>query len=527
MQQQTFRRLPAAAARRFVSLTSGAIALAALLAACGGGGGGGGSGDAADRHEVPAEILGISACEPGSGTDYQVGPRAGQLSDLDQVPWEQLKAGDTVRVFYRSTPYHGKVVIAAQGRADAPVRVCGVRGPNGERPILDGRDAVSRRGVPYGHELHESRSVVLVNRLQTQAWQAYPRFIQIDGLHIRGARPGNHFTDSFGQRREYVEFGACVWIERGHNITIADNEINDCSQAIFSNSKEEGDFTITRNLRIAGNHFHGNGVAGIQLNHTTYIQSVGTVYEFNRYGPMRAGAAGNSLKDRSVGPVIRYNRIEDGARALDLVETEDYYVLIKDDPAYRRTYVYGNQIVKDGRKGSTIHYGGDHAGNEDSYRKGTLYFFNNTVHITGDDYAVIFQISTTEETAEVWNNVFLFDAAIPYPRMRDKQDNADGIPSGGIVNLGRNWIDARWTDAGLWHQVGGALNGVANLITGRTPPVDLQTLQPLAGSPVVNAGQESPQAVRNLAVTYQLDARGLPVPRRSVGGIDLGAAERQ
>ncbi|WKB54673.1 hypothetical protein [Eleftheria terrae] len=542
MKNTPWKRALPALAFRALTLSAGGLAVAALLAACGGGGGGGDDGGNAGGggstggqggYAVPSQVLTLSACEPGKGKDYQVGPGAGQLSDLNQVPWDKLVAGDTVRVFYRAEPYHGKVLLAAQGTADKPVRLCGVRGPNGERPVLDGKDAVSRRGLAYGHELHESRSVIVVNRLQTQDWQAYPRHLQIDGLQIRGARPGNYFTDSTGVRRQYVEFGACLWVERVHNMVIADNEITDCSQAIFSNSKEDGDFAVTRNLRIAGNHFHNNGLKGVELLHTTYIQTAGVIYEFNRYGPMREGAAGNSIKDRSTGTVVRYNRIEDGAHALDLVETEDYYNShAKNDPTYRYTYVYGNQIVKDGRKGTTIHYGGDHAGNEASYRKGTLYFFNNTVHLTGGDYAVVFQLSTTDEKAEVWNNVFMFDRDIEFPRMREKQDNAEpfALPSqtGGIVNLGRNWIDAKWSDAGPWHKVGGQLNGAANLITGTTPPVDPATMQPLPGSPVLDAGQEAPLAARNVTVQYQFDGKGQLVKRQSVGaGMDLGAIERQ
>ncbi|MCW7537509.1 hypothetical protein OOT46_06545 [Aquabacterium sp. A7-Y] len=443
------------------------------------------------------------------------------------MPWETLAAGDTVRIFWRSTPYRGKIVLNAKGRADAWVRVCGVPNASGERPVVDGQDAVARKGLTYAHELFESRSIVTIHRLKAEDWTAYPRFIQLDGLHLRGARRGNYFTDSTGARRTYEDFGACVWLERGHNIVIANNEINDCSQAIFSSSKEEGDFTVTRNVRIAGNYMHGNGVVGGYLEHTTYIQSIGVVYEFNRYGPMRAGALGNSLKDRSVGPVIRYNRIEDGARALDLVEAEDYASIAMADPNYRKTYVYGNQIVKDGRKGSTIHYGGDHAGSEASYRKGTLYFFNNTVHITGDDYAVLFQVSTNDEKVEVWNNVFLFDPAIQYPRMRDKQDNADGIPSGGIVNLGRNWIDAKWSDAGPWHTVGGVLTLLEPQLTGTTAPVDIKTMVPLAGSSVVDAGRAAPAAVSAFPVNRQLDSRFLPTVRTTNGtAADLGAVER-
>ena len=476
----------------------------------------------------------IKACEPGKGTDYQVGPGAGQLGSLDQVPWENLKAGDTVRVFHRSTPYAGKFLISAQGTADAPVRVCGVRGPNGERPVITGANAVTRRNQAYGHELHESRSVIAVKQKSSDAWTAYPRYIQIDGLNIRSAHPNYQFTDTNGVRKTYTDFGGCIWVERGHNVTIADNEINDCTHAIFTKSTDDGDFAVSKNVRIAGNYFHGNGVSGSDRIHTTYIQSSRVVYEFNRYGAMRSGANGNSIKDRSVGTVVRYNRIEDGARALDLVEAEDFPNTAKADPAYRTTYVYGNQIIKDGRKGSTIHYGGDHNGStpganwgEPNNRKGTLYFFHNTVRITGDGYAVLFQLSTTEEKAEVWNNIFVFDASVPSPQMRSATDVGSAWTTGGILNLGRNWIDARWSDGGPWHTIPGQLNGTANLITGTTPPVDVNTLQPLAGSVVLDKAQATHSGATSYPAQYQLDTRMSPLPRIITGtALDLGAMER-
>ena len=442
------------------------------------------------------------------------------MGSLDQVPWENLKAGDTVRVFHRSTPYAGKFLISAQGTADAPVRVCGVRGPNGERPVITGANAVTRRNQAYGHELHETRSVIAVKQKSTDAWTAYPRYIQIDGLNVRSAHPNYQFTDTNGVRKNYTDFGGCIWVERGHNVTIADNEINDCTHAIFTKSTDDGDFAVTKNVRIAGNYMHGNGVVGAEGIHTTYIQSVGAVYEFNRYGALRSGANGNSIKDRSVGTVVRYNRIEDGARALDLVEAEDFPNTAKADPAYRTTYVYGNQIIKDGRKGSTIHYGGDHNGStpgaswgEPNNRKGTLYFFHNTVRITGNGYAVLFQLSTTEEKAEVWNNIFIFDPSVPNPQMRSGTDVGSAWTAGGIVNLGRNWIDARWTDGGPWHTIPGQLNGTANLITGRTPPVDTTTLMPARQGVVVGKSMPGPAASLDHPVRYQLNERFQPLPR--------------
>ncbi|MFT3665096.1 hypothetical protein [Piscinibacter sp.] len=470
-----------------------------------------------------------------------MGPNAGQLASLADVPWESLKAGDTVRIFYSATPYAGKFLIAAQGTADAPVRICGVKGPNGQRPVITGANAVTRRALAnaYGSstavsDIHQNRSVIVVKPLATQAYESYPRNIQIDGLVVRSAHPSYKFTDAAGASKSYTDFGACIWVDRGHNITIADNEITDCSQGIFSKSTDDGDFAVTKNLRIAGNTFTNNGIVGDVHMHSTYIQSHGVVYEFNRYGAMRSGASGNSLKDRSVGTVVRYNRIEDGSRAIDLVEAEDFPVYAKKQPDYRTTFVYGNQIIKDGRKGSTIHYGGDHNGStpganwgEPNNRKGTLYFFNNTVRITGNGYAVLFQLSTTEERAEIWNNVFVYDDAAPYAMLRASTEVGSAWTTGGILNFGRNWINSRWVDSDPYHPVPGQILGTSNFITGSTPPVDVNSLVPLAGSAIIDQAQASLSAASGFPVNYQLNT-SLVGTARSVSGAaaDLGAIEK-
>ena len=125
---------------------------------------------------APAAALGLTACVPsGRGTDYRVG--TGQpYTSLDAVPWESLRAGDTVRVFHRDTPYRSKFLIAGQGTADAPIRVCGVRGPNGERPVIDGSGATTRAALGplysntlvYSH-VHQDRSVIVLKPLATEA----------------------------------------------------------------------------------------------------------------------------------------------------------------------------------------------------------------------------------------------------------------------------------------------------------------------------------------------------------------------
>lgn len=487
----------------------------------------------------------------GLGRDLTVGP-GGTYAEVTDVPWETLAAGDTVRIFWRATPYRGKFMISAKGTAAAPVRVCGVRSPTGARPVISGENAVSRPQLKgayasddYGIHWHEGRGIVFVgiNR-NTDVWTDKPSHIQIDGLAFQKVHPNYTYTDTTGQIRAYVDFGAAIWIHRGWTVTIADNEISDVTHAIFSRSIADAtdDFEVTKDLTIARNTMWNAGVAGSQTIHTTYVQSRRTVYEFNRYGPLRKGAKGSGLKDRSSGTIIRFNRIEDGARALDLVEPEDWSPVALADPAFRTTLVYGNQILKDGRKGSTIHYGGDHMGSEATFRKGTLYFYGNSVFVWGRDYAAIFQPSTIDERIAAWDNVFFPEAGLD-PRgsptgiqIRTNHENDAGIPDGGRVELGRNWIWSNWTDNGPWGKpIGGTLTGTANLVTGDLYPISILSFVPGNGRGAIDraVGTSAGNAavVRYHPVNHELlmrpDRTFVPTYRRTIGSApDLGAVER-
>ena len=490
---------------------------------------------------LPAQsALGLTPCvASGRGTDYAVGPGLPYTS-LDAVPWESLRAGDTVRIHHRDTPYRSKFLLAGQGTAEAPIRVCGVRGPNGERPVIDGSGATTRAALgplysntlTYSH-VHQDRTVIAIKPLATDAWTAYPRHLQIDGLKITRGHPSYRYRTAAGVERAYAPFGACIWIDRGQYITIADNEITDCQMGVFSKSTDDGDFAVTRHLRIAGNRFAGHGIVGDWHEHSVYLQSVGTVVEFNDFAPLRAGAPGNAIKDRSAGTVIRYNRIEEGAHAIDLVEAEDFPGVALKLPSYRESHVYGNQILKTGDTGSVIHYGGDHFGSapganwgEPLFRKGTLHFWNNTLLLKGTQ-AWVFQISTTEERVEAWNNVIHFAPSVVQRNLRMDQEVAPPWEGGGVLNLGVNWISAGWQDIDIWHRVGGAVHGTHQFITGSSLPVDATTLQPLTGSPLIDRAAAALPAVSAHPLLWQLDASRRPMPRPVNGvGRDLGAVER-
>ncbi|MFJ4171136.1 hypothetical protein ACIPY3_16655 [Paenarthrobacter sp. NPDC089714] len=489
---------------------------------------------------APPPAAAPTACVPsGSGTDYQVGPNSGQLPSLDKVPWEALKAGDTVRIFDRADPYRGKILIPGTGTQAKPIRVCGVKGPTGHRPVIDGSGAIARRGLSYVaaslDNIQETRAVIMIDRLGTQDWwQAAPSYVQVDGLEVRGAKPGNTFTNSLGKVQGYTGFGACIWIERGQNITIADNEIHDCTNGVSSRSTSDNAKTVTSNIRISRNYIYGNGVVGSEGIHNTYTESSGVIYEYNRFGPLRVGALGNAIKDRSSGTVVRYNSIEGGAHSIDLVEAEDFFPVVKDNPAYRTTYVYGNQIRKNGPVGgSVIHYGGDHYGaagasnwGESLFRKGILYFWHNTVVVSNNE-SPLFNISTTKERAEVWNNVFAF-SGVTYPTLRQVSDVDPSYTAGGVINLGVNWADKALTD-NPWRTLPGTVNGWAGLVRGTGVPVD-SGFVPLAGSTVLNRAL-TPVSVASVSSAYpvdrQLGAAYLPISRTVIGTApDLGARER-
>ena len=115
----------------------------------------------------------IDCTHVGSGTDYAVGPGQAYAS-LGEVPTELLSGGDTVRIFYREEPYREKIMIGGKGTAEQPIRVCGVAGPNGELPVIDGNGATSRPESDYPFEGHQERGVVVMGHRHADLYEEEP-----------------------------------------------------------------------------------------------------------------------------------------------------------------------------------------------------------------------------------------------------------------------------------------------------------------------------------------------------------------
>ena len=476
----------------------------------------------------------LDCARPARGTVYDVGPGRAYAS-IGAVPWGSLAAGDRVRIHARTEPYREKILLSNEGTATAPISVCGVADAQGRRPVIDGTNATTRPGMRSLFQATQTRGVITVTPDQTDSWGDKPKYVVIEGLEVRGAYPGSTFTDDAGNTAAYPDNAAGIYVERGENVTVRNCLITGNGNGLFVASGDS-EAVLSRNIFVEANDFVANSVVGRDREHHSYIEAAGAVYQYNRYRNTRAGSGGGALKDRSAGTVVRYNWIEGGARALDLVEAEESFAMIGGLREYRSTWVYGNVINLRGEdSASAVHYGGD-SGVLDTYRKGTLYFYDNTVVYRVDRsdryHSTIFDIETNDETARIWNNVFHVqsETAAEDPTFLFMA-RGQGVYRFG-VNLVSPDIEA-FRDPAVWGEpFDGTITGWNNRIESPGNDAGFTSLatddfRPLGSSAAVDAGTAAPvnlPANREVTLQYQ---RHLGVRARPVNGVatDLGAFE--
>ena len=442
---------------------------------------------------------------------YNVGPSQ-PLASIADVPWDSLQAGDQVFIHWRSTPYLEKWVINAQGTAQNRMEIIGVSSPNGDKPIIDGNGAVTPSYLDYWNE---ERSLIKIGGSSVPS-DGLPSYITIENLELRSARPAYNFTNDNGQSGTYSNNAASIHIEKGEHIIIRDCIIHDSGNGIFIGA-HGGD---TKDILIANNYIYDNGIVGRIFEHNTYTEAFGITYEYNRFGPLRVGALGNNLKDRSAGTVIRYNWIESGNRQLDLVESGS--AALYNDPSYATTYVYGNILIEpDGAGNSQIlHYGGDN-GTTSRYRKGNLYFYNNTVISTRNSNTTLARLSTQDETMHAFNNVIYNTSSGSALAMSNDE---------GTLNLDHNWIKTNWVDShngspsGTVNDQGNNLNGTDPLFTDFVN----QDYSLQSTSPLIDAGSAIPSLhLPDYDLLNEYVVHTSSTSRQVVNALDIGAFEYQ
>ncbi|NOX54089.1 MAG: hypothetical protein GXP27_06545 [Planctomycetes bacterium] len=494
-------------------------------------------------------LRGVLAGESANGTRegrvFAVGPRQ-PLKSLSAVPWSGLGPGDVVRIHWRPEPYREKILIHTRGTVDRPIRIVGVRGPRGERPVIDGSDAATIAGQAQAYGSYEPMQALALILIYDHDYHRKPAHIVIEGLHLRNARREFSFVDCNGRRTRYADGAAGIRIQAADDVRIIDNEIENCGNGIFTMCQGYNESSLTRDLLIEGNSIHHNGQRDSYLEHGVYLQAIGVTCQFNRFGPNAVGAQGVSLKDRSAATVIRYNWFDSGAmRVLDLVEVEDcapwflesayrHYLEagnLEEGPGpyrlrevravearYRKTHVYGNLIRHIGSRtpgSNLIHYGYD---NDPAYaRGGTLYFYHNTLVLLNDRRDSwrlrLFDVYPQDEAAgtpakeKVYalNNIIYVASETPGA---EPSYFCWGRQSGTIV-LGVNAVGGEWrTRAALLECYSGPMKpevrGQKNIISLSRPPVDFRTLAPRPVAAIANRAEPLPAEIaRSHPVLYQ------------------------
>lgn len=441
--------------------------------------------------------------------DFHVGPGE-EYSSIGEVAWASLNAGDRVFIHYRTEPYFEKWAINAQGTEAEPIEIIGVLGPEGERPIIDGNGAITPTNLDYWGE---SRGIIKIGGSSVPS-DGLPSYITIDNLEIRSSRPAYSFINDAGSEENYSENSASIYIEKGEHIIIRNCEIHDSGNGIFI-----GAFNgQTQDILLSGNYIHDNGIEGSIFEHNTYTSAIGITYEYNRFGPLREGALGNNLKDRSAGLVVRYNWIESGNRQLDLVEANGIDELVG-HPSYSTTHVYGNILIEPDGAGNSqiIHYGGDN-GNSADYRKGMCYFYNNTVISTRNGNTTLVRLSTQDESMMAFNNVIYNTAA---------GANMALMNDAGSLSIENNWMPESWVDS---HSVmSGNIDDLGNNLNGSDPQFadfDIQDFTLAEGSPLIDSGMDIPiELLPEHDVNREYLKHSQGADRNTIGSIDIGAFE--
>ncbi|MEO0276177.1 MAG: T9SS type A sorting domain-containing protein [candidate division WOR-3 bacterium] len=436
---------------------------------------------------------------------YEVGPGK-PYENIGDVPLESLNPGDTVRIYYKSTPYYEKWVIGRKGTQNSPIVFQGVPDSvTGNLPVIDGENAVTRLQLDYWSE---ERGIINVGGSSYPG--QIPEYIIIENLEIRKARPPYSFYDDQGQIRYYAENASSIYVVEGDHITVRNCILQDCGNGFFVSHS-------AKNIVVECCYIYNNGIEGSYYEHNSYTEAQGIIFQFNHFGPLRNGCLGNNLKDRSCGCVIRYNWIEYGNRQLDLVDSD--YPEIYNDPSYRKTFVYGNILIEQYDEGNSqiVHYGGD-SGDTTHYRHGFLYFYNNTIVSKRTGNTTIFRLSTNLESCDARNNIFYVTASGNRLAM---------IADYGNLIVRNNWLKTGWVISHGNFQ--GTFVDSGGIIAGEEPGfLDFinENFHLKSTSPCIDAGAPlSPTVLPDHNVLYQYVKHRSYEIRPYDGIFDIGAYE--
>ena len=377
-------------------------------------------------------------------TTYHIGP--GQTyTSLGALPWLDLVAGDSVLIHWRTDPYREKIGLRSRGSESMRIVISGIPNSAGELPVISGENATTSHHFDdyFSAEWDEYLGSILIKPEHADPWGYKPGYITIENLKFIKAHPSSTYYDVNGAAHKFDNGAGAIWAVIVEHFIVRNCVITDNANGLFVLSKggmDLGGEEVSSDVLVEKNYIYGNGNVGRDREHNIYIQANGVTYQYNRIGRLRDNAIGSSLKDRSANTVVRYNWIESSARAIDFVEAEDAPGILMQNPEYHNIYVYGNIIINNTSLGepfstSMIHYGGD-TYEDNILKKGTLYFYNNTVFIKSQMsvayYLRLFDCTSNQDTVVLYNNIAYRAGDSEFYLMNDY----------GVANIkGFNWIN--------------------------------------------------------------------------------------
>lgn len=359
---------------------------------------------------------------------YEVGPGKAYESFLssksstaptdypEYIPLDNLQAGDTVKVYYRETPYNEKFLLHGIGTADNPVQLIGIADANGNKPIIDGQNAVS--GTV--NHTNQDRQMVLIGDASASD------YIIVDGFVFRNGTDKYTYTSTAGKVESYGKNAAGIRAGNGINVTIRNCEMYGNANGITASGMNN---LIVENCSIHDNGNVASGTSSSQQHNCYFYGNPNSklTVQFCRFGALLCD--GQQCKFRAEQLIFRYNWVEGGNNSqLDIVDDSSNAENIN-------AYVYGNIIVKPEftNNGRMIHFGDDGGAN----RARTLYFFNNTCVINSNKTVTLFKISAAAANVIADNNIFF--------RSLDNYDtNLWG--TNGNISGDNNWFSSGVSD---------------------------------------------------------------------------------
>lgn len=364
----------------------------------------------------------------GTGTRYDVTPD----KELTDVPWQSLKPGDVVNIYYRAEPYRHKILLSERGTQANPIVINGVTDANGQRPTISGSGATSIN--PSEWDTDYRNSIILINKQRRSGtYGVNAQHYRIQNIRIEGARAGNSFTHN-GTTEGYGGYARGIWSAGGQEIVLDGMIIENNGSGVFVQAAEDPG-ALSKHWTIRGSKFENNGNG--DRDHQIYFQAVSdpgryNIFEGNYVGPATSTCVCAQLKTRSTGVIIRYNYMEAAPRLLDVVEAQDAipgwmyqnYNAQQIVDYYRTTHVYGNVFNNNAAAGRPFHFGADSIDgstwggsggppNESAMRELT-YFYHNTYTARHTGWrGNLFDTESNNTngptaipgTVEAWNNV--------------------------------------------------------------------------------------------------------------------------